>query len=503
MNIHDTLSDNTLMLRPGPVSIYLCGVTVYDDTHIGHARTVIVFDVLRRFLTDSGIQVTLIQNFTDIDDKIIERATKADEDPLALAERYIIRYHDDFDRLHVKRADAYPRATKYINHIIKIISSLLQSGHAYVVTSGVYYTVESFQQYGALSRKDTKEMITGVRIESQEDKRSPLDFALWKNVQSGPVWDSPWGPGRPGWHIECSAMSLDCLGEDFEIHGGGRDLIFPHHENEIAQTEGHTKKRQARIWMHTGMVTIAGQKMSKSLGNIKSTRVLLDIWGPNVLRLFCLSGHYAKPIDYSAELLAESLALWRRLEACYYTLVQFSVDNSPHRRDTLQEETADVAADMEKTVERFDRAMQSDLNTHEAISAMIEMAKIVGALATEDKLREQRASSILDRFGRMMNITGLSIRHPGGQPNGGQPNDRAPRQQYLEDLVEAASTIHNSEIQDKVSERRNLRALGRYAEADAIRNTLSSKSVELLDYKSRTVWVCREEIPGECSSDRE
>ena len=201
-------------------------------------------------------------------------------------------------------------------------ASLVESGHAYVVDSGVYYSVESFPRYGRLSGKDTGEMMTGVRIELQEDKRSPLDFALWKRAQDGPLWDSPWGPGRPGWHIECSAMSLNCIGEDFEIHGGGRDLIFPHHENEIAQSEGHTGGRQARIWMHAGMVTISGQKMSKSVGNIRSTRALLDRWGPNVLRLFCLSGHYSKPIDYSPELLAESLALWRRLEACRYTLEQ-------------------------------------------------------------------------------------------------------------------------------------------------------------------------------------
>ncbi|MCE2508267.1 MAG: cysteine--tRNA ligase [Nitrosopumilaceae archaeon] len=454
MKIHDTLSGDTLPLRNGPVRIYLCGVTVYDDTHIGHARTIVVFDVLRRFLADSGRSVTLIQNFTDIDDKIIDRAAAEGADPLQLAERYIARYHEDFDRLHVKRADAYPRATAHMDHIISMTASLVESGHAYVVDSGVYYSVESFPQYGRLSGKDTGEMMTGVRIEPREDKRRPLDFALWKRARSGPLWDSPWGPGRPGWHIECSAMSLNCLGEDFEIHGGGRDLIFPHHENEIAQSEGHTGGRQARIWMHTGMVTISGQKMSKSLGNIKSTGALLDRWGPNVLRLFCLSGHYSKPIDYSAELLAESLALWRRLEACRYTLEQVA--------------GGEGGGAAQEWAERFDAAMASDLNTHGAIAAMTEMAKSVGEMAASGRLGAGEAAAILSELDRMMGITGLRVARP---PPG-------------------------ATIDGRMAERRRMRLAGRYAEADAVREELRGESVDLLDYSGRTVWVYRERIPG-------
>ena len=459
MKIHDTLSGDTLPLRDGPVRIYLCGVTVYDDTHIGHARTIVVFDVLRRFLADSGRSVTLIQNFTDIDDKIIDRAAAEGADPLQLAERYIARYHEDFDRLHVKRADAYPRATAHMDHIISMTASLVESGHAYVVDSGVYYSVESFPQYGRLSGKDTGEMMTGVRIEPREDKRRPLDFALWKRARSGPLWDSPWGPGRPGWHIECSAMSLNCLGEDFEIHGGGRDLIFPHHENEIAQSEGHTGGRQARIWMHTGMVTISGQKMSKSLGNIKSTGALLDRWGPNVLRLFCLSGHYSKPIDYSAELLAESLALWRRLEACRYTLEQAA--------------GGEGGGAAREWAERFDAAMASDLNTHGAIAAMTDMAKSVGEMAAGGRLGAGEAAAILSELDRMMGITGLRVARP---PPG-------------------------AAIDGRMAERRRMRLAGRYAEADAVREELRGESVDLLDYSGRTVWVYRERIPGEGAPD--
>ena len=460
MNIRDTLSGDTLPLRDGPVRIYLCGVTVYDDTHIGHARTIVVFDVLRRFLADSGRSVTLIQNFTDIDDKIINRAASEGADPLRLAERYIARYHEDFDRLHVERADEYPRATAHMDHITSMTASLVESGHAYVVDSGVYYSVESFPRYGRLSGKDTGEMMTGVRIEPREDKRSPLDFALWKRAQDGPLWDSPWGPGRPGWHIECSAMSLNCIGEDFEIHGGGRDLIFPHHENEIAQSEGHTGGRQARIWMHTGMVTISGQKMSKSLGNIRSTRALLDRWGPNVLRLFCLSGHYSKPIDYSPELLAESLALWRRLEACRHTLEQTA--------------GGDGKGAAREWAERFDAAMASDLNTHGAIAAMTDMAKSVGEMAAGGRLGAGEAAAILSELDRMMGVMGLRVARP---PSG-------------------------AAIDGRVDERRRMRLAGRYSEADAVREELRGGSVELLDYSGRTVWVYRERIPGEDAPDR-
>ena len=462
MRIADTLSGHTQELGEGTIRIYLCGVTTYDDTHIGHARTIIVFDVLRRFLVKSGRDVTMVQNFTDIDDKIIARAEAEGTDPLRLSEHYITRYHADFDRLRVRRAHAYPRATHHIRHIIDMTASLVESGHAYVAESGVYYSVESFPQYGRLSGKNTHQMLTGVRIDVQEDKRSPLDFALWKRARTGPLWDSPWGPGRPGWHIECSAMSLDQLGEDFEIHGGGRDLIFPHHENEMAQSEGHTGRRQARIWMHTGMVTISGQKMSKSLGNIVSTRVLLDQWGPNVLRLFCLSGHYSKPIDYSPQLLSEAVALWRRIEACRHTLQQ----TAGHAQDGV------IPGTIQKHIQQFDDAMVSDLNTHRAVSALTDMTKAAGEMAAGGTLDRPGAAAILYMMDRMMEILGLRVAEP--------PPGLA--------------------IPERIQERQVLRANGRYGEADAIRDMLRDKSVELLDYKGGTVWVYREGIPGEADA---
>ena len=303
------------------MSIYLCGVTVYDDAHIGHARTIITFDVLRRHLERRGIRATMVQNFTDVDDKIIARARDEGVRASELGERYIKRYHEEFERLNVLRADSYPRATEHIQDIIGFIANLIERGAAYVAKNGVYFAVSEFAQYGKLSGKKTDQLRSGARIEVDEAKRDPLDFALWKFDAGDPSWDSPWGAGRPGWHIECSAMSTKYLGDCIDIHGGGRDLIFPHHENEIAQSETRTGRMFARIWMHVGMVTIGGEKMSKSLGNIRSVGRALEDWGPNVIRLFCLSGHYSKPVDYSDENLRESLARWRQIEASHYEMM--------------------------------------------------------------------------------------------------------------------------------------------------------------------------------------
>ena len=448
--IHDTMSGTPVELNEDHVRIYLCGVTTYDDTHIGHARTVIVFDVLRRYLEEIGRHVTLVQNFTDIDDKIIQRAEAENRDALALSFSYIDRYHADFDGLNVKRASVYPQATKHIPDMIDLISKLIKLKHAYIAESGVYYTVESFSEYGALSKKNIDELRSGTRIDPKQDKRHETDFALWKKTDSEPHWDSPWGAGRPGWHIECSAMSLKYLGETFEIHGGGRDLIFPHHENEIAQTEGCTNSPLAKIWMHAGMVTISGQKMSKSLGNIKTTKTILDKWGPNVIRLFCLSGHYQKPIDYTEEMLSESLDLWRRIESCYFTLYQ----------------TADTH---EKVVsERFDQALSSDFNTHEAIKIMGDMTKETGELASKGNLEPNHAGTLYGKIKRMMDIFGLQITMPDKNTT--------------------------SRIENDVTQRNSLRNGGEYARADSVRDRLAALNIELLDYKNGTIWVCHENI---------
>ncbi|MGI0075567.1 MAG: cysteine--tRNA ligase, partial [Nitrosotalea sp.] len=285
MRIFDTLSVAEKNVdTANMVKIYLCGVTVYDESHIGHARTIIVFDTLRRYLESNGAKVNLVQNFTDVDDKIINRAKKENTLAQTITTRYIKNYFDDFDKLNVKRADLYPKATEHITDMIDLIKGLTDKGFAYVSKNGVYFSVLKFKEYGKLSKKKTDELISGARVEVDETKKDPLDFALWKFSDDSPTWDSPWGKGRPGWHIECSAMSLKYLGSNFEIHGGGRDLIFPHHENEIAQSESFSGINFAKIWMHVGMVTINGEKMSKSLGNTKSIDHVLKIWGPNIVR---------------------------------------------------------------------------------------------------------------------------------------------------------------------------------------------------------------------------
>jgi cysteinyl-tRNA synthetase len=307
-------NDNTIRM-------YVCGVTVYDDSHIGHARTVVVFDVLRRYLLSKGYKVVFVQNFTDIDDKIINRAKAEGKTAKEISEKYIANYYRDFGGLNVMDPTAQPKATEHIQEMIQIVRGLIDKGHAYLTLNGVYFRVRSFSGYGKLSRKPVEELEAGARIEVDSSKEDPLDFALWKFSSDQPVWNSPWGKGRPGWHIECSAMSLKYLGNTFEIHGGGHDLVFPHHENEIAQSESFTGVVPfAKIWMHSGMVTIGSQKMSKSLGNIVTIDRALKSWGMNSLRLYCVSVHYAKPLDYTDELLRESVQRWRQIETCLYEL---------------------------------------------------------------------------------------------------------------------------------------------------------------------------------------
>ena len=365
MKIFDTLSNSEKELASKKTRVYLCGVTVYDEAHIGHARTILVFDILRRFLESKGITVEFIQNFTDVDDKIIERAQKEGATAYDISVRYIEEYFRDFDALNVKRATRYPKATEHIKDMISLIESLVKKKIAYVSENGVYFSVSKFSEYGKLSKKKIDELVSGSRVEVDETKNDPLDFALWKFSNEAPLWDSPWGKGRPGWHIECSAMSIKYLGENFEIHGGGRDLIFPHHENEIAQSESFTSKPFAKIWMHVGMVTINGEKMSKSLGNIRSVQHVLQKYGPNIIRLFCLSGHYSKPIDYSEDLLKENIVKWRQVETCYYELLLAEGKS----------ETRIINEIVSQCRTEFDSALSSDFNTSLALTAFFKLVK--------------------------------------------------------------------------------------------------------------------------------
>ncbi len=445
MEIRDTLTCRDVRIGPPRVRIYLCGVTVYDYSHIGHARTIITFDILRRHLESKGAQVELVQNFTDVDDKIIDRARAEGASALEISRRYIRDYHDGFDKLNVMRATRYPRATEHIEEMRVLIGDLVRRKMAYITKNGVYFAVSGFPQYGKLSKKNTDELEAGARVQIDAGKRDPLDFALWKFSDSEPSWDSPWGRGRPGWHIECSAMSLKYLGADFEIHGGGRDLIFPHHENEIAQSESHTGMPLARVWMHVGMITIGGEKMSKSSGNIKSVRRMLEEWSPNVIRLFCIGGHYSKPIDYSKELLGEHKTNWNRARLAYHRLVQHGGGTGKSGAGRFKDD--------------FEAALDDNLNTHLALEAFY---GLVTHLLGHD-MSQDAACDALAVFEHMMNTLGLQIRRT-------SPEERV-------------------QIEALVSRRDECRDQKRYGEADRIRDELGGMGIELTDEAGRTVWM--------------
>lgn len=461
MKLQDTLSKSEQEVDISKkVKIYLCGVTVYDESHIGHARTIIVFDVLRKYLENKGVEIEFIQNFTDVDDKIINRANAENKTAQEISTKYIENYFHDFDGINVKRATNYPKATEHIDDIIKFIEKLIEKGISYRTKNGVYFSVSKFPEYGKLSKKKIDELQSGSRIEVDEEKKDPLDFAVWKLSDKEPTWDSPWGKGRPGWHIECSAMSIKYLGENFDIHGGGRDLIFPHHENEIAQSESCTGNQFAKIWMHVGMVTIDGEKMSKSIGNVKSIKHVLENWGPNIIRLFCLSGHYSKPIDYSEELLKENLIKWRQVETCHYELIHANNEND----EKIDEFVSKVGTE-------FDNALDSDFNTHLALSAFFQIVKETNRLAAEEKLGKENTNLIKKELKRMLEILGLSI------------------PEITEDKKE--------EINQMIIKREEARKEKQFEEADKIRDRLNEMNIELIDHKEKTIWMIKEKINAE------
>ena len=462
MKISDTLTNQKKELEfSDKVRIYLCGVTVYDQSHIGHARTIIVFDTLRRFLEANGTQVELIQNFTDVDDKIINRAKEQGESASGLSTKYIQTYFEDSDRLNIRRATNYPKATEHIDDMINLIQNLVDKESAYVSKNGVYFRVSKFSEYGKLSKKKTEDLESGARIEVDESKESPLDFALWKFSDGQPNWESPWGKGRPGWHIECSAMSIKYLGKNFEIHGGGRDLIFPHHENEIAQSESFTSEQFAKIWMHAGMITINGEKMSKSVGNVKSINHVLESWGPNVVRLFCISGHYSKPIDYTEDLLKENLIRLRQIETCYYEL----------RLAEESQETEDISSLLEESREKFDAALNDDFNTSLGLSIFFNMIKTINSLAADEKISKKIAEQALPVLEYMLEVLGIEIQ-----------------------------TVSDEEIEsvfELINKRETLREEKQFEEADKIRDQIAGLGISLIDHKNKTLWMKKEAIKSE------
>ena len=465
LEIYDTLTDSKKqLLTDKKIRIYLCGVTVYDDAHIGHARTIVIFDTLRRFLESNGNDVDLIQNFTDVDDKIIKKASDTNTSADLVSTKYIENYFVDFDALNIKRATEYPKATGHIQDMINLISDLIEKKIAYTAKNGVYFSISKFSEYGKLSKKNVEELESGSRIEVDESKNNPLDFALWKFSDSKPLWNSPWGTGRPGWHIECSAMSIKYLGENFDIHGGGRDLIFPHHENEIAQSESFTGKPFAKIWMHAGMITINGEKMSKSLGNVKTVRHVLENWGPNVIRLFCLSGHYSKPIDYTEDLLKENLVKWRQLETCYYELRLASGTGN----------LDDISSSVLDSKQKFDVAIENDFNTPLALTEFFNMVKNINGLAAEEKITKDVGNMVVPILEYMLDVLGLSV-------------------------IKATDNEIIS-IFELIKKREECRKNKRFEEADSIRDEISDMGIYLIDHKEKTLWMKKEEIKADSTN---
>lgn len=478
MKIYNTLTgrkEEFVPVTPNRVRIYACGVTVYDYCHIGHARSAIVFDVISKYLRYKGFDVKYVRNFTDIDDKIINKAKQEGTAWDSIARKYTDEYYRDMGRLGVRRADVEPKATEHIKEIIDIVKGLIDKGYAYEVDGSVYFEVDKFHEYGKLSKRDREEMIAGARVEVDERKKDPMDFALWKKSKEGePSWESPWGPGRPGWHIECSAMSIKHLGESFDIHGGGADLIFPHHENEIAQSEAFTGKPFARYWIHNGFITIDKEKMSKSLGNFFTIKEVLDKFDPEVVRFFLISTHYRSPIEFSDEQLREAES---SIDRYYTTIVRI---NDFLERDE-GEESIDIGKVFEETVfsfkEKFEDAMDDDFNTALALGHIFELIRDVNRFL-DNKPSGQKAKELLLKTKELLAETGSILNIFSRTPD-----------EWRRALMESKKIeLSEKEIIAKIKERHDARQRKDWSTADAIRKELEEKRVILEDKKDRTDW---------------
>ncbi|MBA1184472.1 cysteine--tRNA ligase [Stutzerimonas nitrititolerans] len=455
LSIYNTLSKTKEAFQPlegNQVRMYVCGMTVYDFCHIGHARVMVAFDLVTRWLRQRGYDVTYVRNITDIDDKIIRRANENGEPFEALVERMIAAMHEDEARLNVLRPDVEPRATQHIDGMFAMIQTLIDKGYAYAPGNGdVYYRVGKFVGYGKLSRRKIEDLKIGARIEVDEAKEDPLDFVLWKAAKPGePSWQSPWGAGRPGWHIECSVMSTCCLGETFDIHGGGPDLVFPHHENEIAQSEAATGKQYANAWMHAGAVRVDGEKMSKSLGNFFTIREVLEKYQPEVVRYLLVSSHYRSPINYSEDSLKEAKGALER----FYTALRGLPEVA--------------AAGGESFVERFGVAMDDDFNSPEACAVLFDMAREINRLREADP---QAAAALAARLKELAGVLGVLQMSPDAFLQAG-----------AEGKVDAA------EVEALIAARLQARAEKNWAESDRIRDQLTAMGVVLEDGKGRTTW---------------
>lgn len=471
-------------IKNNHVKMYVCGITSYDYCHIGHARSALVFDMIVRYLKYRGYQVTYIRNFTDIDDKIIKRAQERNITTAKLTEYFIKMFQEDMKRLGVEEPDSEPKATDHIPEIIEIIQKLIAQDLAYQVSGDVYFRVNSFKDYGDLSGRNLEDMLAGSRIAVNETKEHPMDFALWKSSKPDePTWDSPWGAGRPGWHVECSAMSRKYLGDTIDIHGGGKDLIFPHHENEVAQSEGATGKPFTKAWIHHGFVTIKGEKMSKSSGNFLIIREVLDRYPAEGLRLFMFLTHYRSPLDYSTAAIEDAVAGLNRL---YNALAEIALLTETGDSNVSAVVSKKDRQTIESLTIRFEKAMDNDFNTAQALAQLFEAAKTLNRMRQALPLSPAAADlSVLQQGGatikRLANIIGLLHQDPVKQV-------QERREFFLHKL-----DIDKAEIDQLICARNEARQQKNWTRADEIRDQLLSRQIELKDGASGTTWAVTED----------
>ena len=466
MKIFNTLSrrkEEFIPLQEGKVSMYVCGPTVYNLIHIGNARPMIVFDTARRYMEHKGYDVNYVSNFTDVDDKIIKKANEEGVEPSVISERYIAECKKDMEALNVKPATTHPQATNEIGGMIEMIQTLIDKGHAYVAADGtVYYKTRSFKDYGKLSHKNLDDLRSGNRsllVSGEDQKQDPLDFVLWKPKKEGePYWESPWCQGRPGWHIECSVMSKKYLGDEIDIHAGGEDLIFPHHENEIAQSEAANDKEFARYWMHNGFLNIDNKKMSKSLGNFFTVRDISEKYDLQVLRFFMLSAHYRSPLNFSADLMEAAKNGLERIVTSVANL-NFLLENA--KTEELTEEESRLAEEAKEYITKFDEAMDDDFNTADAISAIFELVKFANLHATENSSKAF-VTALKEEIVMLSDICGL--------------------------IVDKKEGMLDTEIEALIQERQDARKAKNFARADEIRDTLLEKGIILEDTREGVKW---------------
>lgn len=447
IKVYNTLTKDKTVFKPvtpGEVKIYVCGVTPYNHPHIGNARPAVTWDVIRRYLTYVGYKVTLVQNFTDVDDKIINKANAEGTDWKTISDRYIDAYFKVIDALHVRRADVYPRVSEHMDDIIRMVEKLIENGHAYQLDHDVYYDISTFKPYCKLSGRKVEDMLAGARVTVNTDKRNPGDFALWKGAKPGePAWDSPWGKGRPGWHIECSAMSCHYLGETFDLHCGGQDLIFPHHENEIAQSEAANGKPFAHYWMHNGYINIDNKKMSKSLGNFFTAREVAEQYGYEVIRYMMVQAHYRSPINYCKELLDACKASLERLYACRDTLDRAI---AAAKSGEVAPEAAETFA---KRKEQFITAMDDDLNTADGMTAIFELVRDLNRMSADAATSKEQLEAGAKLFDELIGVMGLLYNR--------KKTDEIP-----------------AEVTELVEQRKAARKAKDFAEADRLRDAIAA-----------------------------